>query len=766
VRLSPLRSIRSDGGLAFLRSFALLAGWVLGGQGAVPALAAQGPSRPEVLSLRFEGNASVPAAALANAILTRESSCRSPILAPFCWVGRDFAIDRSYLTPRTFREDYVRLHYFYMRQGFREVQIDSVVTRVEEDGAELLFRIREGRPHRISTLDILGVDGVGDPSLVAGLPISAGDPLNMLLLDAVRDTLTERLQERGYPHADVLRSLFLPAGRYEAEVEFDVYLGPRARFGPIAIEGNVEVAEQVVRRMLPFQEGTPYRRSLLFDAQRNIYGLEIFRHAAVEQDLTHTPDSIIPLTVLVNEGNARRVRVGGGWNSAECFNAEALWSSRNFMGGARRLALRGRAANLLAPTLSESICSGSGSGVYGDLNWIVSVDFTQPFLFSPRNSFTASVYAERQSLQDVFVRQALGLALGVTRSLGRATPLTLSYRPQLARLDAAEIFFCTSFLVCDPLDIDLLQSSNVLSPVGISLSRDRADRALNPTAGSIFLIDLEHASAWTGSDFSYDRAVAEISTYLGFGRARDLVLALRVRGGLLLPREFSGLTSLDARVDRRIAHPQKRFYAGGSNSVRGYPQNQLGPQVVSVQVEDLVFPVGTAPLPVCSPVSVVTLSCDASSLGEDRFVNRPAGGSRLVEGNIELRFPLVGSLLRGAVFLDYGRVWDRTSELGAGSFAWTPGFGFRYATPIGPLRMDLGYRPAEVSRLPVVTSQLRPFDPARDAPELRVRSATGDVLDWVRLQDLALLRPSVDFRGDSDSFWRRLQFHLSLGQAF
>lgn len=721
------------------------------------ALEGQSTQRPEVTSLRFVGNESFSDNDLAASIVTRQTRCRSVVLRPFCWAGAGFAWDRHYLSERTLEDDYVRLYLFYRQHGYRSVQVDTVLTR-RDDTVGIVFRIEEGEPHRITSFDVRGVQDVPSPPVTEGLPVREGDPLDLEELDTVRDSLTRRLQNRGYAHAEVLRNIFVPAGTRDAEVEFDVYTGPVARFGTIDVEGNEHVSDGVIRRMLSFGEGGVYRRELLFDAQRNLYGLEIFLNASITQDLDNEPDSIVPIRVQVNEGNTHRVRAGGGWNTEECFNLEATWANRNYFGGARRLQLRGRVSNLLATSLHQSVlCQDAGTGAYGKLDWVVSADFTQPFIFTPRNSLAASVYAERQSLQNVYVRKAVGLSVGLTRSVGRQTPLTLSYSPEIGRLDAAEVFFCTSLLVCDPDEIDLLQGSNVLAPVGLSIARDRSDSPISPTRGYRGLIDLESAGGWTGSDFEYERAVAEISAYHSVD---DVVLAGRIRGGWLWARPFRGLSGSADNAGREIAHPEKRFYAGGANSVRGYAQNQLGPQVVSVEVSRLLLPVAGNENAACAPEEVVALTCDASSLETNQFSARPTGGTRLIEGNLEVRFPLWGPSVSGAAFVDFGRVWDGNARLSLDDLVFTPGLGFRYATPIGPIRFDVAYRGDPARQVPVVTSQIRPYDPMTDRPEDRI----GD-LDWVRRGDLALLGPDVTI-GGANRFFQHLQLHISIGQAF
>lgn len=749
------------------RRLRLLCGLVLTALGLHPAFseaAGQTQSRPEIRSLRFEGNQSFPDRALANSILTRETVCRSFVIQPFCWFDADFAVDPSFLNPRVFAQDYVRIQLFYRQRGFREIQVDTMIHRETPTRVAITFQIQEGDPVRVTSLDIRGSGQLSGPALDQNLPIRRGDPLDMNVLEAARETLTQRLRDRGFAHADVLRNIFIPTDTpREAEVEFDIFTGPLARFGEIQVEGNEEVSELVVRRMLPFQEGSVYSREAIFQAQRNLFSLEIFRHAAVEEDLEHTPDSIVPLRIQVNEGNARRVRAGGGWNTVDCFTAETRWASRNFMGGARRLVLRGRVSNVLTPSLEESICSGAGTGEFAELNWLASAEFTQPWIFSPRNTFNGRAFAERQSVPEIFIREALGLDLSMTRTLGRNSPLSLAYRPELGRLSAAEVFFCTSFLVCTPGEVELLARSNRLAPLALSFSHDATDSPVSPRRGHTLAAEVEYASRATASDFGYERLVAEGTFF--YPLPADIVLGARLRGGFLHAAPFRGFRST-AREAIRVAHPQKRFYAGGANSVRGYAQSQLGPRVVTVGVEELVFPRDSETEAICTPEAIADLSCDAGALAEGAFESRPTGGSAVMEGNLELRFPVWAPFLRGVVFVDVGQVWPETRDFRLGEIVATPGVGLRYATPIGPIRVDVAYRSPARQDLPVITSSIRPFRPDEDDPAQRLRPNGGDPLDWVLVDALARLDRSVMLEEATGFSLRHLQFQFAIGHAF
>ncbi len=703
----------------------------------------------EVTGLRFRGNSEFSDEVLGTAINTRQTECRSLLfkLIPFCLAGADFSLDPYFLNERELRLDHARVQLFYYLRGFRETAVDTVVTRPTAEEVQITFLIEEGDPIQVVELGFQGLEELADSSVLEDLPIRVGEPLSLLALDATRDTLEARFRNQGFAHADVLRNYFIPRETpYEARVSFDLYPGPLTRFGPLTLDissvqgREASVDEAVVRRMLPFREGDIYGEDLQFSGQRDLYNLDIFRFVNFVPDTLSAVDSILPLTIQAQEGDFHRVRTGGGLSTAECFNTEANWSSLNFFGGARRLQVTGRMANIFASRLeSTPLCSQAGTGEYGKLTGLISVDFTQPWLFSPRNSVTASLFVERQSVPRSFVRKALGMNLGFTRRLNISTLLGVSFRPQLSSLSAAEVFFCSAYLICSPDEIKLLQEGNTLSPVGISLSQDRRNRALSPTRGYSAAVDLEHAGAWTGSDFRYTRVVSEATWYTQ--NSSRWVLGARLRGGWVSPEGFIGLASGE------IVHPEKRLFAGGSNSVRGFGQNRLGPRVLYLEDVTKLYDPGP-----CTAMEVADLSCDAGQLEDKEFFPSPTGGTSLLEGSLEVRFPLVGVLWEGATFLDFGQVWDEDINPSLADLEFTPGMGVRYFSPIGPIRVDLGYRFGGGEDLLVVTQKIG-LNPGEATPTV--------------LEDLVVLENPVLW-GAGLGPWdlRRFQLHFSIGQAF
>ena len=758
-----------------MRAAALTTALVLaslsGSLASVGSLAAQAPAL-ELSGIGFEGNLAFPEDSLSRAIFNRETKCRSWLLKvpiPFCWFGAGFAVDRQVLNARELPGDMLRLRSYYSRRGFKEAQVDTVIGRPTADGVSILFQIEEGRPVRVSTLSILGLDGLEDLGVAVDLPIEEGDLLSSIDLDVARDSLILRLQNRGYPRADVMRTSLVPSNTpYEAHVTFDVDAGPHSVFGPVTLLGNRELSDGVVRRMLPFREGQEYSQARRLEAQRNLYSIEMVQNATIEEAVDPAgslPDTVVPLQVTITEGSVHRVRTGFGWSTSDCVNAEGRWTSRNFLGGARRLQVRARLSNMASGQLKDGLCPQAGVGDFGGLNWLVSAEFSQPWIFNQRYALGASLFHERQSLNNVFVRQAVGLDLSLSRTVGPYTSLSFAYRPQLTQLEAAEVFFCTSFLVCTPEDISGIQDPNWLAPLAVNVARDRTNSLLNPTQGYQVVFSAEHASTITGSDFHYNRVFTSLAGYKDAGRGQ--VFAVRVQAGWVGAGTFSLLSG-----NADIIHPQKRFYSGGANSVRGFAQNQLGPRVLTVDVDNLLAFRSATAGPICVPMQIIDLTCDAGALDDAVFeAPRPTGGRLVVEGGIEYRVP-VGPRVEAAVFADFGRVWAEAGSGAVSEFEVAPGVGIRYLSPIGPIRVDLGYRFRGVEDLSVVTSQIRAFDPDRDLDTDKIQrmvdpsDGTRETIEFVFVDELAVLGPLVGF-GTADGFsLSRFRLHLSIGQAF
>ena len=605
-------------------------------------------AREEIVSVDFAGNQAFSDAELRRAVTTHASSCPFLLAVTTCALGIDWGRDRFYLSRRTLDIDAENLRLLYQAHGFRAVDIEPEVSHRVDGTAAVTFRVREGMPYRVGAITLAGDSVPPELRLADALPFGVGDPLSPLLLLETTDTLTLRLRNAGYAGAEVFDGFRRAAGSDTTTVSYRVELGPRTIFGPIRVTGNRLLGRGTVLDRLPFREGQLYSERLIREAQRNLYELDIVVRAEVKQDSSRVvSDSVMPMLVEVVEGDLRRVGTEGGFNSADCLNFEGRWTSRNFFGGGRILRAQARVSNLLASSLQSTfLCAQAGTGDYGRVNWLARMDFNQPSFVSRRTSLSIGLFAERHSIKNIFVRDARGLETGLSRTLGGNSFTNLRFRPQLNRLDAAEVTLCATFLACTPEDIDVLSGTRWLSPVALSIVRDGTDDLFNPTRGFRVLVDLEWADVVTGSDYSYVRTLADASLYREIDR--QTVLGLRVRAGSISPGGFVGELSMPGGSASEIVPSEKRFYAGGANSVRGFTQSTLGPRSLSIAVEELLRRRGPSRQPTCLPAAVLDLTCDGTALaGSELYQVRPVGGLATFEATAELRFQLAGGLWGG-----------------------------------------------------------------------------------------------------------------------
>jgi outer membrane protein assembly factor BamA len=466
--------------------------------------------------------------------------------------------------------------------------------------------------------------------------------------------------------------------------------------------------------------------------------------------------------------------VSTGFNTVDFLQAEGRFTHYNLLGGARRLDATVAIGNLLATSLNGSGIfhqQPTDSTITGDTRdflqptWQANVQLTQPaFLRRPKNSLGIGAFAQRRVVPAVVIDRGYGGNITYTRSLGLRAPASLNYRFEVTRVEAGDAYFCVNFGVCDTTTIGALRSHQRLSPALLTLQVDRTDQPLSPQRGYTARADLEHASRVTVSDYAYNRAYGEGSIYRRMG-PRGAVLASHLRLGFVRP--MTGLTGTS------VLHPRSRFYAGGSQSVRGYGQNQLGPRILTIPHGYLINAKTASGAP-CDASSEAIRFCDPntvadsvrsdstkpfSRVGDDKFTPRPLGGTSIVEASVEYRFPLpIIKNLGGAVFIDGAAVGERVfdplgglttlRDLVRGTGAITPGFGIRYYSPVGPIRVDLGINPSRAEDLAVVTEltkngkrQIVPLEIPKTYSPTGTSTGIGAVLN-------------------------RLTLHLSIGQAY
>ena len=696
--------------------------------------AGQTAADPEVSRITFEGNAAFPDGDLENAILTAATSCRTFLFVfplPLCpLTDWGMAHSREYLDEGELPLDVLRLRLYYRQRGFRAATVDTTMTR-EGSKVGIQFDVVEGEPTRIRSVEVVGGETLLDSAAVAeDLTLVVGSPLDLVALGESERRLAERLRKRGYVHAQVLREYFVPTATLEADVTLRVEPGPRVRVGDVRIVGSGEVGDGVIEELLRFSPGDWFSEERIVESQRSLYSLQALRWANIASERRSDTDTLIDLRVEVAPAPKRSLQTGLGLRTDECVQGQASLIYRNFLGDARILRITGRVSNLLAGELQgEFPCTDvSSNPVYQELNYLAEVGFEQPVFSDGRNSLRGSVYTERETVPDLYVRNAVGGQVSFSRRLQRTMQLTLGYQPALTSFaeESADIYFCVNFGVCDPEDIEVLAEANWLSPVTALWTYDRTDNPFAATRGWYLAVEFENAGDLTLSDYQYTRGTIDGAVFRQ--ASQTVVVGAHVRTGAILPytgNVLEGNVTTDA-----VVHPQKRFFAGGPQSVRGFGLNLLGPTVLVLDEAD------------CA--SYVDFNVCAEDVAPTTFNERPLGGNSVFEGSVEARFR-AGDRWTVAGFVDFGQVWETVDDRTA--LAVTPGAGVRFRSPVGPLRFDVGYNPTGSKFKPVVVV----LD--NGSIEEVVNPVLYDPFTW-------------DDPSTLTEIWRRIRIQFSIGEAF
>jgi outer membrane protein assembly complex protein YaeT len=685
------------------------------------------PRRLVVRGLDFEGNEAIDDYTLRISIATSQSGAFArPGILHVMTLG--LLGEKRYFDETEFRRDVLRMLLLYRRSGFLEARVDTVVRRTS-DAVHIRFQITEGEPVRVRSIAITGAEAVmSGRELRRDLPLRLEDPFDRVRFLASADSVQGSVRDKGYPFAEVYRSFDVRARERVAVVAYDIVPGPAAVIEDVEVIGAREVDEDVVRRALSVRTGQPFSQRALYESQRQLYRMGLFDYVNVTlaDSLPDAPDdSLVTVRVQVSEGRLRRVRGGIGLGSLDCIRTLASWTVGDFLGGGRTLDLSARMSKIgtgrpLDAGFENNMCweLDDDEGTERDtINYTVTAGVRFPYIFSPRNSASIAFSAELRSEFQAYLRSAIGANFAITREMGPGLPLTLSYTLSYGSTKAEPAIFCSVLNVCRAEDTQAFTEPRVQSTLGLAVVRDRSNSPLNPTRGNVLTAQLRHASDVIGSDTSiqFTKGVAEFASYHPVGR--QSLLAWRVRLGTIFSPRVGGGEQLIQSIPT-----EERFYAGGPTTVRGFRQNELGAVVRVIVPRD-------------------TVETDAGAVVVTDTLVSPTGGNQLLVANAELRFPLSGRLA-GALFVDAGQVFERgDTPLSTSGIRVTPGVGFRFLTPLGPIRLDIAYNGYPPQKGPLFEeregAQLELLDPDY-APDQ---------------QDLGFVS-------------RYLQFNFSIGQAF
>lgn len=613
------------------------------------------PARgPIITSLAIEGNDALSDGTIEEKIVTESTGW---------W---PFATAKHF-DPVTWQKDRKRIERLYASRGYYHAKVTA--TQVPPDTArdasatvELEVTVDEGPRATTLPLVIEGTDALDSEArkkLGKRLPLKEGKPFVEARWAETKEQLEERLRRLGHAQASVNGLALVHLDRNRVDARVWLRPGPVYHFGDIELEqlrGPITgswIREQV---RLAAPEGALVTPEALDEAQKRVFAMGVFSRAEVEAGAPDPKTGRLPLRVRTATAPFHHLRLGGGAGFDQVRNEVRLlasWSDANFRGGLRLLRLRALVGWAFLPDIFANVGGTADPAARNGPIARVNADFEQPRLFgAPAWKLALRAEAERQ-MQEAFTALSMRAGPEVIWQLRSDLRLTLGYTLDVTQLETlSEIppLFAGTILGCpEGRDRCVLW----LSYLTQRLTFDRRDNPLAPRRGMYLDFALQEAGGPLAGTYTYLRVLADVRGYVSFG---PLTLAARAQAGSLLP----------ASGDADDTPILQRLYAGGGMSMRGFGYRRLSPLAA-------VLPTNAER----SPQALQTLS---------------VGGNGLAVGNLESRLG-VGSSTLLAAFYDVGAVTrDSWASNVFDSLFHAVGFGVRFLTPVGAIRLDLARR--------------------------------------------------------------------------
>jgi outer membrane protein insertion porin family len=627
---------------------------------------------------------------------------------------------------RLVESDAQSMRSLYQANGFLDAKVEPQTEdnyRGREGDLFIRFGIQEGKQTRVASLSIEGNHAIKEEELLGAIASTPGQPYSDFNVTTDRDNILAIYFNEGFPEASFTSTaervsagsaaqkadagesatISQENGKKEQKEKdphtsieqaeavrlvYHIQEGPQTRVRRILIGGYQHTRPGVIHREVHIKVKEPLREGDVVESQRRLYNLGVFNRVTIEPQNPNGTNPEKDIAILVEEAKRYTVAYGGG------FEVQRLASTTNPTGAQIQAAPRG------ILEVSKLNLTGRGDSLSfklrgSTLQGRALLGYSAPNTFAnPHFSFQATAFAEKTRDINTFTEERYEGSLQLT---DQVTPLTtLLYRYTFRHVLVSNLNILSE-------EIPLFNQPTLVSGFGVTWFRDSRDNPADASKGSFNSADFSDADTKFGSSASFMRFFFQNSTY--YPIKRRFSFARSTRFGFLVPYRDTVSLSFPAPVPGQclpgtaptgptptIIPLPERFFAGGGTSLRGFALNQAGPR--------------------------------------DACTGFPVGGQAMLILNQEFRFPMrlpfVGTALGGAIFYDAGNVYSRLSQISFRSmlpsptftltnpalppgptnlpvcaanctnelnyFAHTIGLGLRYRTPVGPIRVDLGYQ--------------------------------------------------------------------------
>lgn len=560
----------------------------------------------------------------------------------------------------------------YTSNGFSEAQVTPEVNdnyQGKKGSLFVTFHIVEGQQTRVASLDIEGNHAISKEALLAVAGSTTGQPYSEADIASDRNNILATYFNDGYPAARFTNEVVNTDTPNRVRLIYRITEGTRIEVSKILLTGYQYTRPGIIAREVLIKPDGPLREGDVVETQRQLYNLGVFNRVQIapQNPAGTDPDKVI----VVDAQEGKRYTLGYGLG----FEVQRIAANCTAPAGNQPTTCSPNSTKIAASP--RGIFEISRSNMFGraqtlsfkarasTLEYRSVLAYTADHLFADKNlSLQLTGFADKSQDVNTFTSTRFEGSLQVTQKLSHASSISARYFYR--RVKASDIN--------DTINVEqipLFSLPTLVSGVGVNYARDRRDNPGDATRGTFNTIDLSVAVDALGSGASFFRGYYQNSSFHTIGRS--FVFARSVRFGFEEPlgRTTEGVTtecSTTEPTGEEVIPLPERFFAGGGTSIRGFGLNQAGPR--------------------------------------DPCTGFPIGGLALLVFNQELRFPMklpiIGNRLGGTLFYDGGNVysdvnhislsWKSPAPTNLNYFSHTVGFGVRYPTPVGPVRVDFGYQ--------------------------------------------------------------------------
>jgi outer membrane protein insertion porin family len=564
------------------------------------------------------------------------------------------------ISTKLLKQSVANLQALYHDKGYEDVKISSRVID-HEPKLQVAFEIAEGPQTVVNGVSVAGNNNIPQDQLTPSknFALHSGAPYSPRLLSEDRNRISATYLNRGYLNAEVKASVKRSVqDPHRVDVLYSITEHQLLRTSEVVYLGEQRTRRSLIQKTAQLAAEAPMQRVQMLAAETRLYDLNIFDWSSVgpRKPITDQDDEIA--LVKVHEMKRNEIIYGFGFEVSH--RGGNVPSGTVAVPGLPTINLNG---NKIAPSQS-TFASPRGSVEFSrrnmrglgetlsatiqlsELDQLFLTTYTQPHFIGSQWSSLSSISIERTSENPLFAATLGDVSFQVERLLSRKSNTRLQIRYDFNKTSLSNLLV---------QELVLPQDRNVrLSTFSGSLIRDNRDKPLDAHRGSYGTLNLGITPSAFGSSANFARLFGQFATYKP---VHSIVFANSIRLGLA--KSFAG----------SFIPTSQLYFSGGGTSLRSFPIDEAGPQRI---------------VPFCSGLQDQTGCVN---------VTVPVGGRELFIVNSEVRFPLrIMKALGGVVFYDGGNVYSAINLSNTfNNYTNTVGFGLRYSTPIGPIRIDVGH---------------------------------------------------------------------------